>query len=70
MVKNGQVKICKETSGLISSWEDVAQLLTNCRVMPIGNDELIPSDSFLPPNFWDSANEADIPQSLLADLDF
>lgn len=48
----------------------MAQLLTNCRIMPIGFNELVPMDSFLPANFWESDNEADISQSFLQELDF
>ena len=54
---------------LITNWDDVAQLLTNYRVMPVGRDELFPTDSFLPVNFWDSTDE-DIPQHVLEELDF
>lgn len=67
--KCGQVKTSKE-SGLLTCWEDVARLLTDCKVMPINKDELIPTDSFLPANFWDSTNEVDIPQSVFEELDF
>ena len=38
--------------------------------MPIGFNELVPIDSFLPANFWESDNEADISQSLLHELGF
>lgn len=50
----------------------MAHLLTDCRVMPIGSNELFPVEGFLPPNFWDCdpANEVDLPQSILAELDF
>lgn len=57
-------------SGLITCWDDMAQLLTDCTVIPIGKNELIPTDSFLPANFWDSTTEVDIPQSVLEELDF
>ncbi|KAL9981692.1 hypothetical protein ACROYT_G010433 [Oculina patagonica] len=65
----GHSKTSKE-GGLITCWEDVAKLLTDCKVIPIGKDELVPTDSFLPANFWDSTSEVDIPQSLLEELDF
>lgn len=67
--KCGQVKTSKE-AGLLTCWEDVAQLLTNCKVIPIGKDELIPTDSFLPAHFWDSTNDVDIPASVLEEVDF
>ena len=67
--KCGQVKISKE-GGLLTCWEDVARLLTDCKVIPIGKDELIPTDSFLPAHFWDSTNEVDIPASVLEEVDF
>lgn len=67
--KCGQVKTSKE-AGLLTCWEDVAQLLTDCTVIPIGEDELIPTDSFLPAHFWDSTNEVDIPASVLEEVDF
>ena len=69
LCKGGQVKTSKE-GGLLTCWEDVAQLLTDCKVIPIGKDELIPIDSFLPANFWDSTNDVDIPPSVLEELDF
>ena len=65
----GQDKTNKE-GGLLTCWEDVAQLLTDCKVIPIGKNELIPTDSFLPANFWDSTNEVDIPASLLEEVEF
>lgn len=57
-------------SGLITSWDDMAQLLTNCQVIPISRDELISTDSFLPVNFWDLSCEVDIPQCVLEELNF
>jgi len=39
-------------------------------VIPISKDELIPTDSFLPANFWDSTNEVDVPASVLEEVDF
>lgn len=57
-------------SGLITSWDDMAQLLTNCQVIPISRDEFIPADSFLPVNFWDLSCEVDIPQCVLEELNF
>ena len=48
----------------------MAQLLTDCTVIPIGEDELIPTDSFLPAHFWESTNEVDIPASVLEEVDF
>lgn len=65
----GQVKTSKE-GGLLTCWEDVARLLTDCKVIPISKDELIPTDSFLPANFWDSTNEVDVPASVLEEVDF
>lgn len=64
---NVQPKI-RDPDGLIACWDDMAQLLTNCRKMPIGFNELVPMDSFLPANFWESDNEADISQSFLQEL--
>lgn len=66
---DGQGKI-KDPIGLITCWDDVAQLLVNCRIMPIGINELVPLESVLPSNFWDSGKEADLPPSLLQELDF
>ncbi|PFX32903.1 hypothetical protein AWC38_SpisGene2203 [Stylophora pistillata] len=57
-------------SGLMTSWDDVAKLLTDCQVMHINKDEMIPSDSFLPIDFWEATHEVDVPQSVLDGLDF
>ena len=57
-------------NSLMTSWEDVAKLLIDCQVMPINKDELIPSDSFLPIDFWEPTLEVDIPQSVLDGLEF
>lgn len=54
----------------MTSWDNVAKLLTDCQVMPINKDELIPSDSFLPIDFWEPTLEVDIPQSVLDGLEF
>jgi len=65
----GQDKTSKE-GGLLSCWEDVGRLLTDCKVTAIGKDELIPIESFLPTNFWDATNEVDIPASVLEEVEF
>lgn len=59
-----------EKSGLITNWDDMAQLLTTCQVIPISSDEFIPTDSYLPVNFWDLSCEVDIPQCVLEELNF
>lgn len=59
-----------EKSGLITSWDDMTQLLTTCQVIPISSDEFIPADSYLPVNFWDLSCEVDIPQCVLEELNF
>ena len=39
--------------GLITSMQDLAQLLRTCRVIPIADEEFIPTGSILPENFWE-----------------
>lgn len=59
-----------EKSWLITSWDDMAKLLTTCQVIPISSDEFVPIDSFLPVNFWDLSCEVDIAQCVLEELNF
>lgn len=57
-------------SQLISCPDDLTKLLENCCVVPISDQEFVPSDTLLPPDFWESNSEAELPMSLIRELDF
>ena len=57
-------------SPLMTCHQHLSALLRSCHVMPVSDEELCPSNGFLPIDFWTTKDEVKLPASMMEELDF